>query len=473
MAGLIDTPADSVSTWLRYGTILNLPALANSLSSQSTGVSALIYALLYGQLANQLTIANQLLSPTTRNVDVYISQQLTPPTLAAMQAYQAHQNATTAALMAKYLLNDFNTIVLGPNIYDPLRFAGIPLTVDPTGSDIIAINRGLLMDAYPTSYLPGQLSPQTAQALFNYPGTGADPALAAHILADFDTLTVSPSMWPPHTPPYEQGLYNQQTFLGVTLSQQTETLLLTPQTGNQLTLLNQYLLQDAYPGQFQKAPLAPATVATVEAFNPSTPSTVQAFTSAVTTDLNSLINSGTNIYYTDNVWASYAGAIASNPELVALLAVPSPTSAQLVRMNRLLLETAYFNYAIGTAILTGSELATFRLVQVPAAATQVSAKTQWSLRVLQNVAFTGGSATLNFVSDGVPGWSSATDTYLRGGDLNGDNVINLLDYNVLRLNYGTVNGGPADINGDGKVNLADYGLLEINFGQSGAPQVTN
>ena len=77
-----------------------------------------------------------------RPVDVYISQQLTPPTLAAMQAYKANQNATTAALMAKYLLNDFNTIVLGPNIYDPLRFAGITITVDPTGSDTIAINQG-------------------------------------------------------------------------------------------------------------------------------------------------------------------------------------------------------------------------------------------------------------------------------------------------------------------------------------------
>ena len=136
-------------------------------------------------------------------------------------------------------------------------------------------------------------------------------------------------------------------------------------------------------------------------------------------------------------------------------------------MNRLLFETAYAEE------LTQSELATFRLVQVPAAATQVSAKTAWNLRVLLNVTFTGGAATANFVNDGVPGGWDAMDTYLRGGDITGDNIINLLDYNVLRQNYGTVNGGAADINGDGKVNIFDYSLLEVNFDQNGDPQVTN
>jgi len=464
MAAQINNPADSVSTWLSYGTILNLPALANSLSNQRGGVSTYIYQLLYGTIGNLLTIAHQL-SPPTRNIDVYIDQQLSPATLAAMATYLANQTTANAAVFQKYLLNDFNTIVLySPNIWDPIRFAGVT-SVEPSGTDI-QINRQLLADAYPV-YVPGMLSPQTAQALFNYPGTGDDPALAADILADFATLTVSPNMWPVPIHQYDQGLYNQTVFLGVTLSPTTETMLQTPQTGYQLILLNQYLLQDAYAGQIQKAPLAPATVAAAQAFNASNPSTVQAFTTAITTDLNSLILSGTNIYYTDNVWASFANAIASNPELVALLAVPSPTPAQLVRMNRLLFETAY------SEELTESELATFRLVQVPPAATQISAKTAWNLRVTQNVAFPSGVATLNFVSDGVPGWSGATDTYLRGGDINGDNVINLLDYDVLRTNYGTVNGGPADINGDGKVNIYDYSLLEVNFGQTGAPQVTN
>jgi hypothetical protein len=137
-------------------------------------------------------------------------------------------------------------------------------------------------------------------------------------------------------------------------------------------------------------------------------------------------------------------------------------------MNRLLFETAY------SEELTQSELATFRLVQVPAAASQISAKTAWNLRVRLNVSLTpGGAATANFVNDGVPGGWNASDTYLRGGDITGDNIINLLDYNVLRNNYGTVNGGSADINGDGKVNIFDYSLLEVNFGKSGDSQVTN
>lgn len=462
MAAQISNPADSVSTWLSYGAILNLPALANSLSNQRGGVSTYIYQLLYGTIENLPAIAHQL-SPPGRNIDVYIDQQLSPATLAAMGTYLANPTTANAAVFQEYLLNDFNTIVLySPNIWDPIRFAGVT-SVEPSGTDI-QINRQLLADAY-TTYVPGMLSPQTAQALFNYPGTGNNSLLAAGILADFATFTVNSNMWPQATHPYDQGIYNQTVFLGVALSPTTATMLQTPQTGYQLTLLNQYLLQDAYPGQFQKAPLAPATVATAEAFNASNPS---AFTSAITTDLNALINSGTNIYYTDNVWASFANAIASNAELQALLAVPSPTPAQLVRMNRLLFETAY------SEELTQSELATFRLVQVPAAASQISAKTAWNLRVRLNVSLTpGGAATANFVNDGVPGGWNASDTYLRGGDITGDNIINLLDYNVLRNNYGTVNGGSADINGDGKVNIFDYSLLEVNFGKSGDSQVTN
>ena len=312
MAAQINNPADSVSTWLSYGTILNLPALANSLSNQRGGVSTYIYQLLYGTIGNLLTIAHQLSQPT-RNIDVYIDQQLSPATLAAMATYLANQTTANAAVFQEYLLNDFNTIVLySPNIWDPIRFAGVT-SVEPSGTDI-QINRQLLAEAY-TTYVPGMLSPQTAQALFNYPGTGNDPALAADILADFATLTVSPSMWllPVPPGPFEQGIYTQERFLGVTLSPTTEAMLQTPQAGYQLTLLNQYLLQDAYPGQFQKAPLAPATVAAALAFNASNPSTVQAFTTAITTDLNSLILSGTNIYYTDNVWSSFANAIASNP----------------------------------------------------------------------------------------------------------------------------------------------------------------
>jgi len=53
------------------------------------------------------------------------------------------------------------------------------------------------------------------------------------------------------------------------------------------------------------------------------------------------------------------------------------------------------------------------------------------------------------------------------GDLNGDNQVTILDYNLLLIDFGkTGNPGflPADINRDGKVDLLDYNLLLKNFG---------
>jgi len=123
--------------------------------------------------------------------------------------------------------------------------------------------------------------------------------------------------------------------------------------------------------------------------------------------------------------------------------------------------------------------AAYRLVQAPSAATQVSAKTAWNLRVRQPVAFsgsTGGVVPLSFVTDGAPGaFSAGSDLYLRGGDisaaLNSGNKVDLQDYRVLQANYGTIAGGAADINGDGKVNILDYSLLQVNFNQSGDADV--
>jgi hypothetical protein len=421
--------------------------------------------LLYGSIANLPALANQLANPQ-RAVDVYVVNRLSPATIVTLAAYQSSHGPNAAAL-TKDLLNDFNTIALGPNIYDPVRFAGACVTHPTSGPDLVAVNRGLLEDAYVqtctpyvANYVPGRLAAQTAQELSNYAG-GSDPALAADILADFDTLTLQPSLWPAPTPghQFDQGLYNQAIFLGVPLSQATENLLVSFPTGNNLTLLNQGLLQDAYAGQYQKAPLTPTTVATAQAFNPSIPATVTAFASAVTMDLNALMNIGTRIY------TPTPGSYDPNSELAQLLAMPSLTADQQIRENRLLLELNYPEQLSQNSMNGQPEtgLATYRLVQVPASATQLSAKTAWNLRVRQPLA-----ATVNFVNNGVPGaFTTASDFYLRAGDMNGDNVINLIDYNILRLNYGTTAGGPADINDDGKVDGQDYSLMQINWGKSG------
>ena len=266
-------------------------------------------------------------------------------------------------------------------------------------------------------------------------------------------------MWPPATPPFVQCLYNEQVFLGVPLSSATADLLESNPTGNNLTLLNQLLLQDAYAGLFVKAPLTPATVVAVNTFDKNSPSSITAFDAAMQTDLNALINGGVSIY-TPARFAPWVDAIDPNSELGKLLANPSPTPAELVRENRLLLELAY------DAELSKSVLAAYRLVSVPSGSTEISAKTAWNLRLRSTM-----GSTINWVNNGIPQWQGGLDRYLRAGDITGDNGINLSDYNVLRINYGSSAGAAADMNGDGLVNIFDYSLLQVNWAKSGDADV--
>jgi hypothetical protein len=57
---------------------------------------------------------------------------------------------------------------------------------------------------------------------------------------------------------------------------------------------------------------------------------------------------------------------------------------------------------------------------------------------------------------------------LLPGDANGDGVVNLADFGILRANFGSTGASFAtgDFNGDGLVNLADFGILRANFGNS-------
>ncbi len=57
------------------------------------------------------------------------------------------------------------------------------------------------------------------------------------------------------------------------------------------------------------------------------------------------------------------------------------------------------------------------------------------------------------------------------GDANGDNQVNILDYNLIITNFSKVfeNG---DFNGDGKVDILDYNLLISNFGKKYTAQNT-
>jgi hypothetical protein len=116
-------------------------------------------------------------------------------------------------------------------------------------------------------------------------------------------------------------------------------------------------------------------------------------------------------------------------------------------------------WAAKTVTFTAS-VGTVPLEDVPAGTAAISAKTAWNLR---------SKATVPFTPEGVGAVSLTGAKKLRGGDLNGDNVVNLLDYSILRYHWYTVNP-VADIDGNGEVTLPDYSILAANFYQLGDPR---
>jgi hypothetical protein len=58
------------------------------------------------------------------------------------------------------------------------------------------------------------------------------------------------------------------------------------------------------------------------------------------------------------------------------------------------------------------------------------------------------------------------------GDANGDGVVNLSDFLILRRNFGNGDSGfgEGDFNGDGVVNLSDFLILRRNFGTGGGSE---
>src|ERR1019366_7792634 len=77
-----------------------------------------------GDLVDLPPLANQLTTPTSA-VDGYIVGRLSPATIVALAAYQSAPLPKPAPLVSALttnLLNDINTIILGANIYDPVRF---------------------------------------------------------------------------------------------------------------------------------------------------------------------------------------------------------------------------------------------------------------------------------------------------------------------------------------------------------------
>lgn len=102
-------------------------------------------------------------------------------------------------------------------------------------------------------------------------------------------------------------------------------------------------------------------------------------------------------------------------------------------------------------------VAAYSIVDVPDLSS-ISAKTAWSLRRKMSVSAADGQYVADFVGSSV----------VRGGDLNGDNVVNALDYSVLRGAWGS--GSAGDINGDGYTDNSDYLIMKANWYGKGDAQ---
>jgi hypothetical protein len=96
----------------------------------------------------------------------------------------------------------------------------------------------------------------------------------------------------------------------------------------------------------------------------------------------------------------------------------------------------------------------YELDHISDAAVYLAAKTDYSLQQKVSVAYGDDRvAHAGFM--------------LLGGDLNGDDLVNLPDLSLLKVNWNTANP-EADINGDGRVQLLDYSILKGNWFKRGA-----
>jgi hypothetical protein len=120
-----------------------------------------------------------------------------------------------------------------------------------------------------------------------------------------------------------------------------------------------------------------------------------------------------------------------------------------------------WNITIGFTnnIATGVAAGSYVLADVPPATANISAKTGWSLRRRLPVTFDPNSQAHVDFSDAAR---------LLGGDLNGNNIVNLGDYNILAVNW-LQPAAAADINGDGIANLSDYNILASYWFVTGDP----
>lgn len=113
---------------------------------------------------------------------------------------------------------------------------------------------------------------------------------------------------------------------------------------------------------------------------------------------------------------------------------------------------------------------------VPLDTVNLSAKATTHLRRKMTVTFDGnGQGVAAFDDSDLTVPNADPENMLLGGDLNGDNIVNLHDYAILKYYWlNAVSAVPAaaaaDIDGNGVVNMTDFQILQSRFYTQGNPQ---
>ncbi|MGB3073355.1 MAG: hypothetical protein WBB68_03805, partial [Candidatus Moraniibacteriota bacterium] len=163
-------------------------------------------------------------------------------------------------------------------------------------------------------------------------------------------------------------------------------------------------------------------------------------------------NAMTNFVPTTNLAANKALVIdTTTPVISVVSAIPSITRDSTPYYVFNATKPGTITYGGGcssstTAAVSGSNTVTFNTL---------SPGTYASCTLFITDASSNSSNTLSIASFVV--------TY--ASDLNLDRTVNVIDFGVLKTNYGTTNAA-GDINSDGQVNVLDFGVLHGQYGSS-------
>jgi len=160
--------ADSYAVWIASG------VLYAALSDGSGSGPFLTYPefpsssiFVFSDIVNLPSLANKLKNPApSDHVSQYLQSQLSPSTMALLAAYAGGPDVP----LQRNLIGDFNRIIANGPLYTPARFAGVTLAPEtqyvlnrnPSGTDLVRLNRLLIRDAYPTDIVM-DLFPQLSQ----------------------------------------------------------------------------------------------------------------------------------------------------------------------------------------------------------------------------------------------------------------------------------------------------------------------